>query len=75
MISNNPHYLSGRKKFEAKDFAGALNEYNEALKAEENPSIYSERGVVWYYLGDKDVWELCSVLSHGHSMYAYPWGL
>ena len=54
MISNNPHYLSGRKKFEAKDFAGALNEYNEALKAEENPSIYSERGVVWYYLGDKE---------------------
>lgn len=53
MISNNPFYLSGRKKFEAKDFAGALNDYNKALESEENPSIYSERGVVWYYLGDK----------------------
>ncbi len=54
MISNNPFYLSGRKKFEAKDFAGALYDYNNALKAEENPSIYSERGVVWYYLGEKE---------------------
>lgn len=54
MISNNPHYVSGRKKFEAKDFAGALNDYNNALKVEENPSIYSERAVVWYYLGDKE---------------------
>ncbi len=53
MISNNPFYISGRKKFESKDFAGALSDYNKALESEENPSIYSERGVVWYYLGDK----------------------
>ena len=54
MISNNPHYLSGRKKFEAQDYAGALVDYNQAIKEEENPSIYSERGVIWYYLQDKE---------------------
>lgn len=54
MISNNPHYLLGRKKFELQDFAGALAEYDLAIKEEENPSIYSERGVVWYYLQDKE---------------------
>ncbi|GAB5539315.1 MAG: hypothetical protein Salg2KO_14180 [Salibacteraceae bacterium] len=54
MISDNPHYVIGRKKFEARDFAGALAEYNKVLEVEENPSVYSERGVVWYYLQDKE---------------------
>lgn len=52
MISNNSHYLSGRKKFEAQNFKGALKDYTAALVDEENPSIYSERGVVYFYLKD-----------------------
>lgn len=54
MISENPHYLSGRKKFEAKDYAGALEDYSKAIEKEENPSIYSERAVVLYYLKRKE---------------------
>lgn len=54
MISKNSHYISGRKKFDDKDFAGALVDYNRAISEEENPSLYSERGVIWYYLQDKD---------------------
>ena len=54
MISKNSHYLSGRKKFDDKDFAGALVDYNRAISEEENPSLYSERGVIWYYLQDKN---------------------
>ena len=52
MISNNPFYISGRKKFEAQDYQGALADYNQAIESEENPSIYSERGVVQFYLKD-----------------------
>ena len=54
MISSHPKYISGRKKFEARDFTGALKDYNLVLKDEENPSVYSERGVIWYYLQDKE---------------------
>lgn len=54
MISTNEHYIRGRKKFEAQDFAGALKDYNLAIRAEENPNLYSERAVVWYYLQDKE---------------------
>lgn len=54
MISNNSHYISGRKKFEQKDFSGALEDYNKAIQQEENPAIYSERAVVFYYLDQKD---------------------
>lgn len=54
MISNNVYYISGRKKFEAKDFQGALHDYNEAIKMEENPAIYSERAVVYFYLKQLD---------------------
>lgn len=50
MISQNTHYLTGRKKFEAQDYQGALEDYTEAIQEEENPSIYSERAVVYYYL-------------------------
>jgi tetratricopeptide (TPR) repeat protein len=53
MISTNPHYLEGRKRFEARDFAAAAKEYTAAIREEENPSIYSERAVVWYYLDKK----------------------
>lgn len=52
MISNNPHYLTGRKKFEAQDFKGAVADYDKAIEAEENPAIYSERAVAWFYLKD-----------------------
>lgn len=54
MISSNPHYLSGRNKFEAQDYAGALTDYNKALEQEENPNVYSERAVVYYYLKQLD---------------------
>ena len=54
MVSNNPHYLSGRKKFEDKDFEGALADYSRSLQDEENPSVYSERAVVYYYLKQLD---------------------
>lgn len=54
MISNNPYYISGRKKFEAQDFKGAIDDYSKAIEAEENPSIYSERAVAWYYLEEKE---------------------
>ncbi|MEZ4722648.1 MAG: tetratricopeptide repeat protein [Flavobacteriales bacterium] len=54
MISNNPHYINGRKKFEAQQFLAALELFNKAIEEEENPSIYSERGVVWYYLNEKE---------------------
>jgi tetratricopeptide (TPR) repeat protein len=52
MISNNAFYISGRAKFEAHDYKGALEDYTNAIKEEENPSIYSERAVVYYYLKD-----------------------
>lgn len=54
MISSNPNYISGRKKFEAQDFQGALEDYNRCLKEEENPNVYSERGVVYFYLKQLD---------------------
>ncbi|MEQ9187894.1 MAG: tetratricopeptide repeat protein [Cryomorphaceae bacterium] len=54
MISSNPHYLSGRKKFESQDYQGALIDYSKALKEEENPNVYSERAVVYYYLKQLD---------------------
>lgn len=54
MISNNPFYLSGRRKFESKDFRGAVEDYTRAIEAEENPAIYSERAVVWFYLDKKE---------------------
>lgn len=50
MISNNPYYISGREKFEAQNFVGALEDYTRAIESEENPSIYSERAVVYFYL-------------------------
>jgi tetratricopeptide (TPR) repeat protein len=55
MISNHPQYISGRQKFEAHDFEGALTDYNQVLEAEENPNVYSERGVVYYYLKQLDL--------------------
>ncbi len=54
MISNHPKYISGRVKFESQDYAGALADYNLALEAEENPNVYSERAVVYYYLKQLD---------------------
>ena len=51
MISSNPFYLSGRVKFEAGDYQGALHDYNQALEMEENPAVYSERAVVFFHLG------------------------
>jgi tetratricopeptide (TPR) repeat protein len=54
MISSNPHYIAGRKKFEAQDFHGALEDYNRCIEAEENPNVYSERGVVFFYLKELD---------------------
>ncbi|NQV52777.1 MAG: tetratricopeptide repeat protein [Flavobacteriales bacterium] len=54
MISSNPHYISGRKKFEVQDYAGALSDYNLSLEAEENPNVYSERAVVYYFLKQLD---------------------
>lgn len=50
MISQHPNYISGRKKFEAQDFEGALADYNKAIEQEENPAVYSERAVVYYHL-------------------------
>ena len=50
MISQNTFYISGRAKFEAQDYTGALQDYTKAIQEEENPSIYSERAVVYYYL-------------------------
>lgn len=50
MISKNPHFLSGREKFLAKDFTGAVKDYSLALQTEENPSIYSERAVAYFHL-------------------------
>ena len=50
MISQHPKYQVGRKKFEAHDFEGALQDYNLVLKDEESPNVYSERGVVYFYL-------------------------
>ncbi|HAQ69879.1 tetratricopeptide repeat protein [Salibacteraceae bacterium] len=50
MISQNKYYISGRTKFEAQDFEGALKDYSDAIGEEENPSIYSERAVVYFYL-------------------------
>jgi tetratricopeptide (TPR) repeat protein len=52
MISKNPFYLSGREKFEAQDFEGALKDYSQAIKQEEDPFLYSERGVVYFHLKD-----------------------
>lgn len=52
MISKNPFYLSGRKKFEVQDFEGALKDYSQAIKQEEDPFLYSERGVVYFHLKD-----------------------
>lgn len=53
MISSNLFYISGRKKFEAKDFRGAIEDYTKAIEMEENPAIYSERAVAWFYLDKK----------------------
>lgn len=50
MISRNKYYLSGREKFERKDFEGALADYNRCIAEEENPNVYSERGVVYFHL-------------------------
>jgi len=50
MISSNKHFVSGRLKFESQDYEGALVDYTEAIREEENPSIYSERAVVYFYL-------------------------
>lgn len=50
MISNNEFYRSGRVKFEAHDFEGALADYNKAIAQSEDPFLYSERGVVYYHL-------------------------
>ena len=50
MISQNKYYISGRTKFEVQDFEGALKDYTDAIGEEENPSIYSERAVVYFYL-------------------------
>lgn len=52
MISKNPFYISGRKKFEVQDFEGALKDYSQAIKQEEDPFLYSERGVVYFHLKD-----------------------
>lgn len=52
MISKNPFYISGRKKFEAQDFEGALADYTKAIEQEEDPFLYSERGVVYYHLNN-----------------------
>ena len=54
MISSNPNYIAGRKKFEAQDFEGALADYNRCIAEEENPNVYSERGVVYFYLKQLD---------------------
>ncbi len=54
MISQNPNYIAGRAKFEAKEFKEALTLYTKAIEQEENPSLYSERGVVYYYLEEKE---------------------
>lgn len=50
MISSNKYYLSGRSKFEQKDYQGALDDYNRCIAEEENPNVYSERGVVYFHL-------------------------
>lgn len=50
MISTNEFYKSGRQKFEAKDFQGALKDYTKAISQSEDPFLYSERGVVYYHL-------------------------
>ena len=54
MISSNAHYIEGRKRFEAKDFEGALEFYTRCIAEEENPSVYSERAVVYFYLKQLD---------------------
>ncbi|MEX2595622.1 MAG: tetratricopeptide repeat protein [Salibacteraceae bacterium] len=55
MISSNKHYITGRKKFEAQDFEGALADYTKCIQEEENPNVYSERGVVLFYLKRLDL--------------------
>lgn len=52
MISNNPFYLSAHAKFEQQQFASAIEDFNKAIEQEENPSIYSERAVAWFHLGE-----------------------
>lgn len=53
MISLNKHYLEGRKHFDSGNFASAVAAFTQAIVQEENPGIYSERGVAYLHLGQK----------------------
>ncbi|GAB4374910.1 MAG: hypothetical protein Kow0075_00900 [Salibacteraceae bacterium] len=55
MISSNKHYIEGRRRFEQGDYEAALDLYNKAIAEEENPNLYSERAVVYFYLGKREL--------------------
>ena len=49
-MSSNPHILTAREKFKAGDLEGAIADFDLAIKQEEHPDYYSERGVAYLHL-------------------------
>ncbi len=48
MNSDNKNFIEGMQLCESGNFSGAIEFFTEALKTEENPRIYYERGLAYY---------------------------
>ena len=53
-MSKNPNYLQGLAFYKQAEYEKAIEQFTLAIVKEENPNIYSERGIAWFHLGEKE---------------------